>query len=33
MLFKDVAVNLPKVVVTLQLSGITVIDEKSKVSV
>ena len=32
MLFKDVVVNLPKVVITLQLIGITVIDEKSKVS-
>ena len=31
MLFKDVVVHLPKVVVTLQLTGITVTDERSKV--
>ena len=31
MLFKDVVVHLPKVSITLQLSGITVVDEKSKV--
>ena len=30
-LFREVASHLPKVVVTLQLTGITVTDEKSKV--
>ena len=32
-LFKDVAIHLPKVVITLQMSGITVIDDKSKVTI
>ena len=31
-LFREVAAHLPKVVVTLQLSGITVTDDKSKVN-
>ena len=31
MLFKDVVVHLPKVVVSLTLGGITVTEEKSKV--